>query len=93
MGILEYIDTLTEAAIGGWIAPAAANHIVFHRLPLAVSNWPQEARDLFEERVAIMCTDGAVLQEEAERKAEIDIRRVLSCVTPAARAVSRNSGT
>lgn len=44
-------------------------------LPAAFADWPQDARDWFEERAAIREHEGRLPRVEAERLAEDDTRR------------------
>ena len=47
-------------------------------LPANVADWPEPWAFLFAERAAIMEFQGNLIREEAERCAEIDIRRQAS---------------
>ena len=43
-------------------------------LPRAVTDWPDEWRDAWEERVALMVVGGSLGEQEAERMAEERVR-------------------
>jgi hypothetical protein len=43
-------------------------------LPGDVAAWPEDAREHFEERAAIMEYDGGLTRAEAERRAEAEVR-------------------
>ncbi len=45
-------------------------------LPLRVYDWPENWRELWRERSAIMQFEAGLTESEADREAEKDIRRV-----------------
>lgn len=57
-------------------APSASQHVgtPVQPLPGDVAAWPEDAREHFEERAAIMEYDGGLTRAEAERRAEAEVR-------------------
>jgi hypothetical protein len=47
------------------------------KLPQKRSDWPAEWLELWAERSAIMQFEGGMLQNQAEKEAEEDIRRIV----------------
>ena len=46
-------------------------------LPVRISDWPQEWRELWAERAGVMEFEAGMSRKEAEREAENDIRRIV----------------
>jgi len=77
-------DRLQVDAPAGFLTPEMRKRIAGNKaellallrgeLPAAQADWPEEWRERFEERAAIMEYDGGLPRPEAERRAEVLVR-------------------
>src|SRR5262245_53515488 len=63
-----------EPSSVGFVGAPPGTFTNFLELPASIRDWPAEARDHYEERIAIMQFDGGLSEREAETRAEADTR-------------------